>query len=272
MIKGFFSVLSKQAGRKAAMSLMLVFSLITPVFADNDGQILDPSLAIVSPVITPAPTADPTPVPSPSATPLPTVNPSPIPSPTPSLSASPVPTATATPFPSPSATPVPTVSSTPVPTPPGGGGNGGGGDDSGNRGRFQGSTGNGRVTTPIISPEPTPNGRVLGAEVSCVGNGPYLKSYIKLGKKNDPNEVKKLQEFLNKYAGENLSVTGFYGRLTLGAVNRFQVENWEEILNPWVAYGLANPKAPTGYVYKTTLRAINMTVCPELQLQKPELP
>jgi peptidoglycan hydrolase-like protein with peptidoglycan-binding domain len=86
------------------------------------------------------------------------------------------------------------------------------------------------------------------------------------------DNVAKLQQFLNAYEGETLPVTGYFGPLTLAAVKRFQVKYWEEILEPWIPYGLSHAKAATGYVYKTTQRKINMIVCPELDLLMPELP
>ena len=72
--------------------------------------------------------------------------------------------------------------------------------------------------------------------------------------------------------GENLPVTGFYGPLTYAAVERFQIKYWEEILLPWVPFGLSTEKTPTGYVYKTTRRWINMINCEDLDLEIPELP
>ncbi|OHB21896.1 MAG: hypothetical protein A2939_01345 [Parcubacteria group bacterium RIFCSPLOWO2_01_FULL_48_18] len=100
----------------------------------------------------------------------------------------------------------------------------------------------------------------------------YLKEYIKYGRKNNPEEVTKLQEFLNNYMGEALPLTGFYGQLTREAVNRFQVRYSDEVLVPWLPYGLQSATTPTGYVYKTTKRWINMLVCSVLNLPIPPLP
>jgi len=113
-------------------------------------------------------------------------------------------------------------------------------------------------------------GRVLGASTSC---GIYLNKYIKLGdKNNDKNEVIKLQEFLNEYLGLNLVVDGFYGLKTYNAVKAFQLKHQSEVLSPWVGVGkLKKENDPTGYVYKTTQRWINMIKCPELNLPMPEL-
>ena len=112
-------------------------------------------------------------------------------------------------------------------------------------------------------------GSVLGAEVSC---GIYLNNFLRIGWPNNPSEVKKLQTFLNKYNRANLPVTGFFGPLTYQAVKNFQVKYWHQILAPWVPHGLASAKTPTGYVYKTTRRWINMISCPELGIVVPQLP
>ena len=55
-------------------------------------------------------------------------------------------------------------------------------------------------------------------------------------------------------------------------VEKFQVRHWEQVLKPWVPYGLATDHTPTGYVYKTTKRWINMLHCKELELAMPQLP
>jgi len=94
---------------------------------------------------------------------------------------------------------------------------------------------------------------------------PYLEEYIRYGASNDPQEVKKLQTFLNEYEGEEIPVTGFYGDITLEAVNRFQTKYADEILAPW---GIDEP---TGYVYKTTQRKINDIKSPGVELAMPEL-
>ncbi len=147
------------------------------------------------------------------------------------------------------------------------GGGGGGGTSSGV------NSGNGNsgpvYYVPSAGNPPPPGGQVLGASTSC---GIYLYSYIKLGANNDPNEVKKLQTFLNNHMGANLPVTGFYGPLTYRAVEQFQVKYHSDVLAPWVPHGLQSDTTPTGYVYKTTQRWINHIVCSELNLPLPQLP
>lgn len=93
----------------------------------------------------------------------------------------------------------------------------------------------------------------------------YLTEYIRYGADNNKEEVKKLQTFLNEYEGEQLPVTGFYGEMTLSAVNRLQRKYAEEILTPW---GITEP---TGYVYITTQRFINDKKCGGKTLPMPEL-
>lgn len=111
------------------------------------------------------------------------------------------------------------------------------------------------------------DGQVLGE--SC---GVYLDDYIKFGAHNNPDQVKKLQVFLNKHMNTTLPISGFYGTLTRDAVNAFQLKYASEVLEPWVTHGLPNTQTPTGYVYKTTKRWINMIECPALNLEVPPLP
>jgi len=119
--------------------------------------------------------------------------------------------------------------------------------------------------------EEEPEGEVLGeaTEEPCEE---YLFEHIRQGANNNPEEVRKLQTFLNSHMGESLPVTGFYGNLTRAAVNRFQLEYKEEVLRPWVEAGIhASENTPTGYVFVTTKRWVNMIMCPELNIPLPDL-
>jgi len=120
----------------------------------------------------------------------------------------------------------------------------------------------------------TTQGQVLGASTSIeqACTDVYLKGYIKFGGQNDSDQVKKLQVFLNNYMGEHLDVTGIYDQSTRDAVNRFQVKYWQDVLAPWVPFGLVTDHTPTGYVYKTTMHKINTLNCPSLDLSMPTLP
>lgn len=116
-----------------------------------------------------------------------------------------------------------------------------------------------------------PQGQVLGVSVSAACT-PFLSTYLKYGIDNPVSEVVKLQSLLNEVVGANLPLTGYFGELTLAAVNRFQLTYKETVLRPWIAYGLPSEDTPTGYVYKTTLTQINNLVCPALALPIPPLP
>jgi hypothetical protein len=89
-------------------------------------------------------------------------------------------------------------------------------------------------------------------DASC---SPYMKEYIKLGEKNNYDEVVKLEKFLNEYQGEKLSVNGIYEIEDFNAVLRFQKKYEDEILSPW------SSRKSTGYVYITTLAKINSFFC-----------
>jgi peptidoglycan hydrolase-like protein with peptidoglycan-binding domain len=109
---------------------------------------------------------------------------------------------------------------------------------------------------------------VLGAVTSC---GAYLSSYLRIGRSNDPAEVRKLQTFLNQHILAGLPVTGYFGPLTDAAVRKFQARYAVEILEPWIPFGLIDHQT-TGYVYKTTLHKINSIMCAELNAPMPMLP
>ena len=93
----------------------------------------------------------------------------------------------------------------------------------------------------------------------------YITSYMKMGSGNSESDVKKLQTFLNKSVGSTLPITGYFGPLTKAAVEAFQTKYASDVLTPW---GLT---APTGYVYKTTLREINLLNCSTLTIPVPTL-
>lgn len=114
-----------------------------------------------------------------------------------------------------------------------------------------------------------PAGQVLGEATSC---GVYITKYIKFGAKNDPEQVRRLQRFLNEEMDANLPITGFYGLMTKDWVDKFQVKYKEQVLKPWLPHGLPTEDTPTSYVYKTTSRWINMLRCPILNLPIPPLP
>ncbi len=124
-----------------------------------------------------------------------------------------------------------------------------------------GGGGNGPVNFGFVLGNGAPQGEVLGE--SC---GIYINSHFKLGSsKNNSEQVKKLQTFLNKWLGSNIPVTGFYGPLTFAQVKKFQEKYGDDILKPW---GLTTP---TGIVYLSTVKKINQLECPEISLELPPL-
>lgn len=134
----------------------------------------------------------------------------------------------------------------------GGGGGGGGGGAPG---------------VPFV---PQALGKVLGESTSC---GLYLNEYLKKGKKNNVEEVKKLQQFLNDYLKLNpkLPINGNFGLQTYKAVVKFQEQENNLVLNPWVGVTLKDAKKGTGWVFKTTVWRINNIMCPELNLPIPAI-
>lgn len=118
-------------------------------------------------------------------------------------------------------------------------------------------------------------GEVLGEEITdeqLNACGLYLLEYIRHGANNNPEQVIKLQQFLNEQMGANIPLTGFYGPLTMQWLKEFQLKWKDQVLRPWVQAGLYNDEnIPTGYVYKTTKRWINILKCPLLNISMPEL-
>jgi hypothetical protein len=78
----------------------------------------------------------------------------------------------------------------------------------------------------------------------------YTTETIRLGRKNNPEQVKLLEQFLNKYENANLPVDGLYSREDFNAVIKWQEKYADDVLKPW---GL---KKGTGYVFKTSLAKI----------------
>jgi hypothetical protein len=147
--------------------------------------------------------------------------------------------------------------------PPSSGGGNGNGNNGGRGGSSGGSYINRNGSQEVV-------GEVLGTS-TC--DPFYLKEYLRMDLSNNPEEVKKLQTFLNEKRGANLPVTGFFGEQTLRAVNDFQLTFNKLILKPWVDAGLMeNDTQPTGYVYKTTRFWVNFMHCPSVQnMVMPEL-
>jgi len=124
------------------------------------------------------------------------------------------------------------------------------------------SAGSGPVADPSDggSGDGDSSGEVLG--VSC---GLYMDQYLRRGIDNNPDQVGRLQEALNRWVNAGIPVTEFFGEDTERAVHAFQNEYAEEILLPW---GI---ESSTGIAYFTTIHKINTLECPELTLALPAL-
>jgi len=140
------------------------------------------------------------------------------------------------------------------------GGGGGGG----------GSCGPGFAFNPVTL-KCDPVGQVLGASTSAgqvlgLSCGLYMDQHLRKGSpKNNPVEVVKLQAFLNKHGFGSSVPTGIFDDRTVAAVKAFQSKYGDQILKPW------NLTAPTGIVYLTTIRQINLLECPDLTIPVPKL-
>lgn len=110
------------------------------------------------------------------------------------------------------------------------------------------------------------DGAVLGASCSALPHYIGHTSAI-----SNPTSVTFLQEFLNTEMGLTLEVNGTYDAATIAAVKAFQLKYAQEILAPWIPFGGAIDR-PTGIVYKTTQRMINMILCPGRTIEMPALP
>jgi Putative peptidoglycan binding domain len=103
--------------------------------------------------------------------------------------------------------------------------------------------------------EGTPVSSVIATSSPEVCSDTFTTYMRKGSLKNNKNEVKKLQNFLNENLGLNIPLTGFFGNLTHDAVMKFQLKYSGNVLNPWgINYA-------TGYFYKTTQRQANMLLC-----------
>ncbi len=136
------------------------------------------------------------------------------------------------------------------------GGTGGAGDTGGTSGSGGGSVGSNSGAIASAAPQ----GQVLG-ESTC---GVYLNDYLRYGYKNNTDEVKKLQTFLNDYLGSKLEVSGVFDRSTEKAVRLFQQKESISVLNPW---GIGSS---TGIVYITTKNRINNLYCSSLKTPVPQ--
>lgn len=93
-------------------------------------------------------------------------------------------------------------------------------------------------------------------EILLTKECPYFKQYLRMGSnKNDPEEVVKMQEFLNKEIGSNIKVDGYFGKETDTAVRIFQEKYPIQIIRPWPTLDHS-----TGWWYITTSGYANVLV------------
>jgi hypothetical protein len=110
-------------------------------------------------------------------------------------------------------------------------------------------------------------GQVLGTSTTASTATSTSCSYmiprqvLGVGLKNDPEQVKLLQKFLNKEMGSRLVVNGNYNIYTKYYAQQFQKKYKNDVLTPW------NLTGPTTYTYYTTIAKINSIMCPEEKVQ-----
>ncbi len=134
----------------------------------------------------------------------------------------------------------------------GGGGGGSGGRSFGGAGLPAGTQ---LFTSTSTSAVKSTSGIVLGFSTTTESCERYLTAFIREGRNNDINQVRRLQRFLRDYEKAKVVETGIYDASTLAAVHVFQTKHSAEILSPW---GILKS---TGYVYLTTRKTINQTFC-----------
>lgn len=132
------------------------------------------------------------------------------------------------------------------------GGGGGSGSPS--------TSGGGSVTTGGGYASSIPAGSVLGAATSSPACDTYLTAFIRYGVRNDPEQVRRLQQILKEVEGAAIAVTGTYDAATLAAVHAFQRKYAADILAPW---GYTDS---TGFVYLTTRKKVNELYCKNTKL------
>ena len=135
-----------------------------------------------------------------------------------------------------------------------GGGSSGGGSSAGGTGLPPGtqlfiSTG---TSTGATTPS---TGLVLGFSTTTESCDLYLTAFIREGRDNDTDQVKRLQRFLRDHESAKVDENGVYDAPTLAAVHAFQTKYAADILTPW---GIGKS---TGYVYLTTRKKVNEIFC-----------
>lgn len=137
------------------------------------------------------------------------------------------------------ATPPPVV----VIPPSGGGSSSGGGGGGGGGGGAVNNTNSGSTSTiPTVTAVAPVANQIACTQVITVAKPIRFGSKFK----NNPEDVKIVQRFLNTYEGTNLKIDGKYKKVDFDAVVRWQEKYSDIILKPWAL------KKGTGYVYTTS--------------------
>lgn len=114
------------------------------------------------------------------------------------------------------------------------------------------------TTPPVVLPPVTPITPVTPVtpptDYVPTACQPYITSNIGFGRKNNPEDVRRLQIFLNRVQKEGLITDGEYKIEDVNAVKRFQSNN-PEVLRFW------DLNKPTGSVFITTRKKINTLQC-----------
>lgn len=106
------------------------------------------------------------------------------------------------------------------------------------------------TTPPLVPVRPATPGTILTDNGSTCSTRIIFSAPIDTTLKNNSNDVKKLEQFLNDYEGEKLIVNGIYETRDVEAVKRWQKKYRSYILDPM------RLKEPTGTIYTLSMRHI----------------
>ena len=102
-------------------------------------------------------------------------------------------------------------------------------------------------------------GQVLGVTTETDGSAAaceqYLHGFLRPGRQNDQEQVRRLQTVLRNFEGAAIEVNGVYDEASIAAVHAFQMKYAASVLHPW---GLAKS---TGFVYLTTSKKVSEVFC-----------
>ena len=87
--------------------------------------------------------------------------------------------------------------------------------------------------TTVLNNQTQESGLVLNSAPTQCTISKYTTEIIKLGRKNNPEQVKFLAHFLNKYENIKLPIDGIYSKEDFNAVIKWQEKYTDDILKPW---------------------------------------